>query len=112
MKSSAAKRGGNRCAVAKMSEIMSRLPSLVTIDAPFIQRPRIVLAYGFKVQIKMQVMLDSGSINSRHSRTLANQIRGSGRRACLAERWSSLEIIEFRPRRRRAWSSTSSSRCS
>jgi len=77
MKSSAAKRGRNRGTVAKMSEIMSRLPSLVTIDAPVIQRPRIVLAYGFKMQIEMQVMLGSGSINFGDSGTLANQIQGS-----------------------------------
>jgi len=63
MKSSAAKRGRNRRPAAKMSEIVSRLPSVVLIDAPVIQRPRIVLAYGFKAQIEMQAMLDFGSVN-------------------------------------------------
>lgn len=76
MKSSAAKRGRNRRAAAKMSEIMSCLPSVVSIHAPIIQRPRVVLAYGFKVQIEMQVMLGSGSINFGDSGTLANQIQG------------------------------------
>ncbi len=74
MKSSAAKGGRNRRAAAKMNEIMSRLPSVISTDAPVIQRPRIVLAYGFKAQIEMQVMPGSGSINFEDSGTLANQI--------------------------------------
>ena len=57
MKSSAMKRRRNRHAVVKMSEIMSCLPSVVSIQAPVIQRPRIVLAYGFKALIEMQAML-------------------------------------------------------
>jgi hypothetical protein len=76
MKSNAAKSRRNRRAAAKMSEIMSRLPSVVSTDAPVIQRPRIVLAYGFKMRIEMQVMPGSGSINFGDSGTLANQIQG------------------------------------
>jgi hypothetical protein len=78
-----------------MSEIMSCLPSVVSIHAPIIQRPRVVLAYGFKVQIEMQVMLGSGSINFGDSGTLANQIHSIGHLflCCLGHKYPAFALI-------------------